>query len=305
MENQLIHGNCFDILPTLPDKSFDAIITDPPYGIGLADWDVKIDIPLFTTEVKRLIGKGFYAFFGQMPTVVEWINEANNCKLKYKEHIVWVKRKEMVVEPRLKRKHESIFIYGDNATFFKKTGKYEDVKIPGILFDVVTIQSIQRTFSDLKSGIITRVSRVNFSGQFGNQERKLCQKYGRHDLDSTDFTNVWSFLPPIFAPGRCSTQSYLHPTEKPLELMKRLVEMLTPENGLVLDPFGGSGTTALACLETGRRYVVIEQNQEYFETAQKRVTQWHNDQLNKTGTHELPEGIERVKTDETGQLSLF
>jgi DNA modification methylase len=87
--------------------------------------------------------------------------------------------------------------------------------------------------------------------------------------------------------------------------MKRLVEMLTPENGIVLDPFAGSFTTAIACLETGRRYVCIEKESDYFEIGKNRITQWHNDQLNKTGTHELPEDIERIKEETTGQISLF
>jgi DNA modification methylase len=87
--------------------------------------------------------------------------------------------------------------------------------------------------------------------------------------------------------------------------MKRLVELTTPENALILDPFAGSGTTALACLETNREYIIIEREPEYYEVIQKRITQWHNDRLNATGTHELPNGVERIKEDKTGQLSLF
>ena len=80
----------------------------------------------------------------------------------------------------------------------------------------------------------------------------------------TNFTNVWSFLPPtqsVFKPG-----DIYHPTGKPLEIMKRLVEMLTPEGGTVFDPFAGSGTTALACKELGRNYICIEKELEYATT---------------------------------------
>jgi site-specific DNA-methyltransferase (adenine-specific) len=271
-KNQIIHGDCFEILKSIPDGSIDAVITDPPYGIGLAKWDTVIDIPLFTKEVKR-VTNGFYSFFGQMPTMVNWINAANDERLHYCEHISWVKRKEMPVQPRLKRKHESIFIYAldSGKKYFKQTGRYEDVKVPGILFDVVTIQAVQRTISDLKTGRPSRITELNHLGQFSNSKRKLGREHRSIDTDNSNYTNVWSFLPPIFSDGRCQKQSYVHPTEKPLEIMKRLVEMLTPEGGTVLDPFAGSGTTAIACKELGRNYICIEKELEYYQIAKQRI----------------------------------
>lgn len=62
-----------------------------------------------------------------------------------------------------------------------------------------------------------------------------------------------------------------HPTQKPLGLMKRLVESLVPPGGLVLDPFMGSGTTGQACDETGRRFIGIEINPAYFTMAEQRL----------------------------------
>ena len=94
MESQVIHGNCFDILPTLPDKSVFSVITDPPYGIKLDTWDVPVDIPVFTAHAARL-STGFYCFFGQMPTMLNWANEATKV-MQYKDHISWVKRSCMM-----------------------------------------------------------------------------------------------------------------------------------------------------------------------------------------------------------------
>ena len=274
MLNQMIHGDCFDILKDIPDGSIDAVITDPPYGIGLAKWDSVVDIPLFTKEVKR-VTNGFYAFFGQMPTMINWINSANNEKLHYCEHISWVKRVEMPMHPRLKRKHESILIYSQKSCnkYFKQTGSYEDVKVPGVMFDVITVQAIQRMISDLKTRRKSRSCKSNFLGQFSSEKRKLGREHRHLKPDETNFTNVWSFLPPVFSDGRSQKQSYLHPTEKPLEIMKRLVEMLTPEGGTVLDPFAGSGTTALACKELGRNYICIEKELEYYQIACNRINQ--------------------------------
>jgi DNA modification methylase len=298
MINQIIHGDCFDILQQIPDNSIDAVITDPPYGIGLAKWDSVIDIPLFTREVKR-VTNGFYCFFGQMPTMVNWINSANDEKLHHCKHISWVKRTEMPVQPRLKRKHESIFIYAQDSSkrYFKQTGRYEDVKIPGILFDVITIQAIQRTISDLRTGKSNRIHKCNHLGQFSSSTRNLGKEHRRINIDDSNYTNVWSFLPPVFSDGRCQKQSYNHPTEKPIEVMKRLVEMLTPPGGTVLDPFCGSGTTALACKELGRNYICIEKELEYYRIACNR--------LNQPIEHIPDEPIEEPVDNSPLQLKLF
>ncbi|MFM6083295.1 MAG: DNA-methyltransferase [Dolichospermum sp.] len=274
MINQIIHGDCFEILRDIPDGFVDAVITDPPYGIGLTEWDSVVDISLFTKEVKR-VTNGFYAFFGQMPTMVNWINEANNEKLHYCEHISWVKR-SVVPSIRLMRGHESILIFGiGHKKFYKTTGLYEDVKLPGILFDTYSIHGLDRYVKDLwiklKNNIEHRYSIDVSSSPRQSEYNRLAWKNRKFDRSTreTNFTNVWSFLPPTrstFKPGDID-----HPTEKPLEIMKRLVEMLTPEGGTVLDPFAGSGTTAVACKELGRNYICIEKEREYVDIIHQRL----------------------------------
>lgn len=66
---------------------------------------------------------------------------------------------------------------------------------------------------------------------------------------------------------------YQHPTEKPVELMERIIEMLTPPDGTVLDPFAGSGTTLVAARNLGRRAIGIEQSREYCDIAVRRLAQ--------------------------------
>jgi site-specific DNA-methyltransferase (adenine-specific) len=62
-----------------------------------------------------------------------------------------------------------------------------------------------------------------------------------------------------------------HPTVKPVKLMKYLITLITPKSGVVLEPFGGSGTTAVGCLETGNPFIIIEREPEYIEIIKKRV----------------------------------
>ncbi|MFM6251272.1 MAG: DNA methyltransferase, partial [Dolichospermum sp.] len=65
--------------------------------------------------------------------------------------------------------------------------------------------------------------------------------------------------------------NYQHPTQKPFLLISKLIEMLTPEGGTVLDPFAGSGTTAVACKELGRNYICIEKEREYVDIIHQRL----------------------------------
>jgi len=273
MQNQIIHGDCFEVMESLPDNSFDAVITDPPYGIGLSDWDNKIDVDLFTSEAKRLT-TDFYVFFGQMPTVINWINACKN--LHYLEHISWVKRMAAPTG-RLSRSHESIYIYTKNKKYFyTKKGKYEDVKLPGILFDVVSIESYQRYVSNLQGAINGTAKRMMTKSKKHQKEfqNRMPDYEQSRSPEEVNFTNVWSFLPTTHT-KRFNHVKYQHPTQKPIEVMKRLIEMCSPPGGTILDPFGGSGTTAIACLETGRNYVIIEQSLEYFTIINERIADWH------------------------------
>ena len=296
MLNQIIHGDCFEVLKDIPDKSIDAVITDPPYGIGLAKWDTVVDIPLFTKEVKR-VSSGFYAFFGQMPTMVNWINEANNEKLHYCEHISWIKR-NITQSTRLMRGHESIFIYGagDGKRFCRTKGFFEDVKLPGILFDTFTIEGLDRYIKDmwikLKTG---ELERRGFSNEIKQKEYKRFTQLGDRSPRDCNYTNVWSFLPPTRGYNKPIGK---HPTGKPLEIMKRLVEMLSPEGGTVLDPFCGSGTTAVACKELNRNYICIEKEKEYFDIACDRISQPRE-------YSELELEIKELNKPEFKQLSLL
>ncbi|MFM6044791.1 MAG: DNA-methyltransferase, partial [Dolichospermum sp.] len=103
-------------------------------------------------------------------------------------------------------------------------------------------------------------------------------------------------FPSIF---RCVNDhyDYQHPTQKPLLLISKLIEMLTDEGGTVLDPFAGSGTTAVACKELGRNYICIEKELEYYQIACNRINQ-----PVEQGTDEP---IETVAETSPMQLNLF
>jgi site-specific DNA-methyltransferase (adenine-specific) len=81
---------------------------------------------------------------------------------------------------------------------------------------------------------------------------------------------------------RCSPVANYHPTVKPIKLMRYLCRLITPPNGVVLDPYMGSGTTGIACKLEGFNFIGIEKEQEYVEIAKKRITSFKLDKENKS-----------------------
>lgn len=241
-------------------QEFHAIITDPPYGLGISDWDKVTDIASITHQVKSF-GLEFYAVFGQMPTILDWHLSAKSQSFHFCEHIVWVKR---IVTPsqRLSRGHESIYIYAINKSkkFYNTKGLFEDVKLPGVLVDSITLEGVDRYIKDLRNKLVTGNSKINTLSPRQLEYQRFNKVLSDRSPEFVNFTNVWSFMPPTQSNRK---NNYCHPTEKPLELVVRLVEMLTPNNGTVLDFFLGSGTTLIACEKSNRTCFGCEINPTY------------------------------------------
>lgn len=284
--NKIHHGNCFDLLPLIPDGSVDAVITDPPYGILKGHRiETNVDIPRFFAECKRVMKpNAFIAFFGMMPTLPYWMMGAVDCGLKFKDHVVWVKRNiSFGGDFKINRTHEDIIImYNIKGDYFKTQGYYEDIAIPKTIDGIYNIMQIKSHFEYQRKKLSGEEYRTRWdhttvenvhkrSGGLNN----LIKDVGRAE---SDFTNVWSFLPE----NKTSLGDGInHPTVKPIELLKRLVELLTPEPTddyapLILDPFVGSGTTALACQDLNRNFIAMELYADYVEIARKRLTTARN-----------------------------
>lgn len=277
--NTILHGDCMEAMKDLPDGSIDAIITDPPYGILRHKIETGIDIAPFMQECHRVLKDGgFLAFFGQMPTLLDWANEAQSL-FKYRDHISWVKRAITAICQPLLRGHESILIYskGKNTSkYFTTEGKYSDVKVPGLQFDVVAIEGIKGYIDILHRKIKTGKDHYSGSSKVNDLAHKyvtgndINNKPRGHEL--CNFTNVWSFTPQnkLHNDGQAEN-NITHPTVKPVLLTNRLVELLTAEGMVVLYPFIGSGTTAISCVNMGRDYIGIEIDEEYYDLSVKRV----------------------------------
>lgn len=248
-----------------------AVVTDPPYGMGLDEWDKPIDIAAFLKVTINVMANNSFLFFTiQMPMMLDWLNAIAATELKYKDHIVWVKRVMTAPLIDLPRSHESIFVYRKGKPkYYQTKGNYEDVKLPGVLFDVVSIQSIDRVIKDL----FYKLEHGHTSGTEGNHLQHKSYSYikGVADISrrTVNFTNVWSFLPEQQTARNTGIGS--HATMKPIKMMARACELCAAPDGNIYDAFLGSGTTIVAAENTGRVGYGMELAPEYVAVCLERL----------------------------------
>jgi len=184
---------------------------------------------------------------------------------------------------KINRTHEDIAIFfNQRGEYFKSKGYYEDIAIPKTMDGLYSVMQVESHFKEQRkslSGYNTagtwKHNTVDSVHKRSSSLAHLIKDIGRIE---SDFTNVWSFLP---ANKTSLNRGIAHPTVKPILLLERLIELLTPEPTAdyvptVLDPFAGSGTTAVACQNLNRNFIGMELHEEYVMIARKRLKESFN-----------------------------
>jgi len=282
MKNQVVLGDCIGILKDLPDKSVNAIITDPPYKYLRhkleTDWDEEI---FFTQSFRVLKDNSFLVFFGKGISLFRWCCLADSIGFKFKEDIIWDKIRTSSPLLQIPRTHEQIAIFAKGKPSFNKVFinkiDYDILGNPSAIKDSIkrvmttirqlktldelnafkagTLRLPQSQWNRKKTGVTINSEIVNLTDRGTKDYRALT--YGRK------MPSVYRFS--------LSNQSRLHPTEKPIELMQDLIRLTTNPGDLILDPFCGSGTTGLAAKLLDREYFCIEIDPEYHQIATERI----------------------------------
>jgi site-specific DNA-methyltransferase (adenine-specific) len=232
-------GDCLDLMKNLPDASVDLVLCDLPYGTTACKWDAVIPFDLLWAEYKRVTkpGSAIVLTAGQ-PFTTALI--ASNLK-NFKHAWVWNKR---FAANFAVAKHQPLKIHEDIAVFSYGTARY----FP------------QKTMRDtpIKLG-------KNAAKSGGSNIAHAKSEYdGKVYVDK----NPESIL---FFDTRAEGQVKLHPTQKPVALMEYLIRTYTKDGDTVLDNCMGSGTTGVACAITGRRFIGMERDPDYFKIASDRI----------------------------------
>lgn len=222
-----------DCLEVLPEVSgVGAVLTDPPYGSTANEWDNRPDLSkLWSLLLSSTEESGAFVFFADMRYAVELIN--SQPKL-FRYDLVWKKNLPvgyLDANRRPLRIHEMILV------FYRKTPTFNPQYTMGSPYT------------------ITKYTRTS--------------NYGTHKCTGT--VNKGTRNPTSVVEMGKANSEMLHPTQKPVNLMAWLIKSYTNEGDVVLDPFMGSGTTAVACVQTRRKFIGIEREQKYYDIALRRV----------------------------------
>ena len=243
----LFLGDCLEVMKNLPDKSVDAIITDLPYGTTACKWDAVIPFVPMWEQVRRVLKpNGVFVTTASQPFTTALI-ASNLAAFKY--CWTWNKGKAgnfatAKIQPLRVTEDVAVFAFGRSTYNPQMTAALTENKRPR--------DRAYAAKEDTTHGIASGVFKVSES----------------HDEDMRHPTNLLNFKS---TEGECNNLHRVHPTQKPLKLMRYMVRTYTNPGDVVLDPCMGSGTTCLAAKLEGRGYIGIEREPKYFDTAKTRI----------------------------------
>lgn len=286
MDVKLYQGDCIEILKEIELNSIHAVISDIPYGINYDDWDVlhnnKNSALGGSTEHQRSLGD---LFKRRGKPINGWSSED---KLIPKEYQEWCRKWGILLYEVLKP-GGSVLLFTGRRYMHRCIIALEDVGFN--LRDIIAWDKITAPFRAQRvSCVFERRGDVENSEKYselrlGNLAPVFepiiwLQKPYRQGETLTDNllkNGVGCFNSSVFQNNLISFRNKIekdekvHPTQKSVELMGKLVELVTLENQTVLDPFMGSGSTGVACRNLNRNFIGIELNKDYYCVSEKRI----------------------------------
>lgn len=252
--NKIYNEDCLEGMKRIPDKSVDMILCDLPYGTTACKWDEIIPFEPLWEQYERVIkDNGAIVLTASQPFTSALV--MSNPKW-FREEVIWLKNKAgsgLQAKQKHIKVHEAVLV-------FSKTGKYK--------YNPQKWEVKEKQF-------LTQRKTLSMYGEtntiYGNVPRMQ-----KKDDGTRNPISVVPFPVPI-TPAKSKVYSNevdlrLHPTQKPVALFEYLIKTYTNEGETILDNCMGSGTTAIAAINTNRNYIGFELDTTYFTLANERVT---------------------------------
>ena len=276
---RLFCGDCMDVMPTLPDRSVDAIIADLPYSLTALEWDQPIPLAPLWEQFRRLLKPNGAVILTASQPFTSRLVMSNPDWFKYA--LVWEKSRATGFLQAKKwhlKKHEDILVFSPGTVVAGKghqTVRNMTYNPQGLVELEKPVRS--RNGSMLGGALkysgghntLSPVYRPSYfkpnltqSGEPSTFNGKAITGDGRNQTHTNYPTSVLRFA---------SETKPVHPTQKPLDLMRYLVRTFTNEGETVLDCCFGSGTTGAAAIAEGRQFIGIEKDAGYFEMGRERL----------------------------------
>lgn len=223
----------------ISDNSVDMVLCDLPYGVTSCKWDSVIPFEPLWEQYKRVIKEnGCIVLFGQEP-FSSYLRLSNLQEYKY--DIYWEKERLTNIQQVKKRVGKTVETI---SVFYKKQCTYNP--------QMLKYEGKPRS-NKVRNGTL---------GELTDSATKSVKEY--KDTGLRYPTQVWKFK-------RDCLKSNLHPTQKPVALLEELIKTFSNEGEIILDNCMGSGSTGVACLNTGRKFIGIELDEDYFQIAKERI----------------------------------
>ena len=221
----------------------DCILTDVPYGTTACKWDNIIPFEPMWERLNKLIkSNGAIVLFGSQPFTSALIS--SNFKM-FKYEWVWVKSRTvgfLNAKNAPLKKHENILVFSK--------GKASNGNKNNMIYNPQGLIEINKKKKSVNQGNNTIV------GNRPSRNKEYICKYKRYPNSLLEFKNE---------------SKQVHPTQKPVDLLEYLIKTYTNENELILDFTMGSGSTGVACINTNRKFIGIELDENYFNIAKDRI----------------------------------
>jgi site-specific DNA-methyltransferase (adenine-specific) len=231
-DNTTYLGDCLDLMSSIPDKSIDLILCDLPYGTTACGWDSIIPFEPLWAQYKRIIRDGRAIVLNASQPFTSALVMSNPTWFKY--DWVWNKvtaRGHLVAKIRPMAQHESVLVFGKGRVLYNPQMVLRDKPIKG-----------------------TEGKRTSIMGG-----------------ESTGYSKVYTHAYPKTIQTFSMDKNVGHPTQKPVALLEYLIRTYSDEGDLILDNAAGSGSTGVAAVNTGRRYIMMEKDEGYFDLINKRM----------------------------------
>lgn len=247
--NKIYNADCLEKMKDIPDGSIDAIITDLPYGTTACKWDSVIPFEPLWEQYRRMIKpNGAIVLFSQQPFTAALM--MSNIEM-WKYNWIWQKDSGtnfLNAHHQPLKITEDICVFGYAATTESKKGVYMTYN-----------PQMRQGFKPYQC--VSGAQRKDTA-----MVRGVCKAQDGGTLTVSDGSRY-----PINIIEFKRDKERLHPTQKPVELIRYLIRTYTNEGDTVLDSCCGSGTTAIAAIREKRNWICIEKSEEYFNIAKKRI----------------------------------
>ena len=250
---ELYKGDCLIEMQKIPDQSVDMILCDLPYGTTACKWDSIIQLDTLWAQYRRIVKETTpIVLFSQQPFTSRLIS--SNFEM-YKYNWIWEKDNatNFLISGHQPLKYtEDICVFGFGATTESRRGvylTYNPQLTEGKPYSCVS--GAQRNDTSIARGNGDKISGFVTKNEGTRQPRNII-KFNRD-------------------------KERLHPTQKPVALLEYLVKTYTNPGQLVLDNTMGSGSTGVACVNTGRDFIGIELDEGYFRIAERRIADAQRD----------------------------